>query len=103
MVGKLVSQIQNDVGSGLVDLMVSGYSNDKLHTSWIALIAAGYLWPAKIPGGRRDPPFCDNLDPDREQILTHKSNGRCMKWINPKSRNFSTHTSRNSYFGNILV
>lgn len=39
MVGKLVSQIQNDVGAGLVDLMVSGYSNDKLHTSWIALIA----------------------------------------------------------------
>ncbi|MEF8726243.1 MAG: histone deacetylase [Candidatus Bipolaricaulota bacterium] len=39
MVGELVSRIQNDVGSGLVDLMVSGYSNDKLHACWIALIA----------------------------------------------------------------
>lgn len=37
-IGDLTRQLRKDLGSGLVDLLVSGYSGDRLHRSWLSLI-----------------------------------------------------------------
>lgn len=38
-IGRKVEQLRSNLGSVLVDLILSGYTDEKLHTSWIALIS----------------------------------------------------------------
>jgi len=55
LIGRRVEGLRQSTGSKLVDLIVSGYTGEELHDSWIALIAglmeASPAWTGQEPDG----------------------------------------------------